>query len=297
MTDTVRISIRIYFFMAGRLCSFSALISFCNRVAQTELMRKIRCLDAELQIHLHIRPSFRRFNIEFTILSTIITVYFAGFFSFQMLRNQDDTYTIMYYACCYFADWYFSIYLVYMVYWVRILLDRSSHLVEAFETIFVATRISEHSLTVCMDLLKLVFSIRDNIQLAFGSILLIEIPLYALQIAVSLYAVIHYQIEMAWVTTTKPSATFYLSYCLLHWSQLVYVIGFYAKIGDIVVQLQRIVSRTRIEYGRRVSNYLDLFTLYLQHHAETKYVTANGFFPINYSTLNSVSKRVGWCSS
>lgn len=94
-------------------------------------------------------------------------------------------------------------------------------------------------MTAIMELLKLLFDVRESIQDAFGSMLFIIIFLDSIQIAVSLYAFIHnvarynifnenYKVHVTIITML------YLMWCLLYSMKLVYVIVFFSKIGEVV---------------------------------------------------------------
>lgn len=239
MTDTVRTSLRIVFFLQGRLYCFGVLLSACSRSAQQTLFDQMKILDSRLWSHLHIEPSFRRFNIEFVALTIVVTSYFCGYFFYLAMRSRSDVLIILYCFCCLFADHFFTIYLLYMVYWARVFLNRSEYVIEALRVLFMAEYVSKNSMTAIMELLKLLFDVRESIQDAFGSMLSVIIFLNSIQIAVTLYAFIH---NMARYNIFNENyniygtiiTMFYLIWCLLYSMRLAYVIVFFSKIGDVV---------------------------------------------------------------
>lgn len=229
--DIVYISEHLGWFAVGRIYSLGLILALCNRSAQQELLIRVAALDRRLQFELNVVPSFQQLNVEFIIYSVIITIYHFGNYLSEGIHNDDNLQSFIYYFCITVAANFFYIYALYTVYWARVFINRSEHIIEMFKVELSQIEISKQTLTTIMELIKLLFDVRESIQNAFGSTLCIIVVVNSFLIAISMYGLIdNFQRDDAsiyfWVN--------YLLWCLTIWLEFIYIIVFFSKIGDVV---------------------------------------------------------------
>lgn len=240
--DIVYITEHLAWFLIGRVYSLGLILSLCNRSAHRQLINRMATLDSRLEPELKIDLSFRRFNIEFIIYSVTITIYHLVEYVRQGIDNDDNMQSMIYYFCITIATIFFYIYALYTVYWARVFLNRSEHIMNAFRVTISQENISKRALTIIMELIKLLFDVRESMQNAFGSTLCIIIVVNTFQIAVSTYGLLdnflrHDGTVCFWLN--------YLWWSLTIWLEFTCVIVFFSRIGDVV---STTVSNTPISF-------------------------------------------------
>lgn len=189
-------------------------------------------MDSRLTSQLQVDLSFRQLNLEFVAYSVIMIIYHFGDYVSEGIHNEDNLQSLIYYFCVTIASNFFYIYALYTVYWARIFVNRAEHIMDAFRVTISQHHISKKTLTVVMELIKLLFDVRESIQNAFGSTLCIIIVVNSFLIAVSAYGLIdNFQRHddnpnYFWVN--------YLLWCFTIWLQFIYVVVFFNKIGEVV---------------------------------------------------------------
>lgn len=260
--DITYISDHLGWFLIGRIYSLGLIQSLCNRSAHRQLMHRVATLDRRLGPELKVDLSYRQLNIEFIIYSCTITIYHFGFYVIEGIFNEDNLQSMIYYFCNTVAINFFYIYALYTVYWARIFDNRSKHIMSAFRLALSQKYISKQTLTVIMELIKLLFDVRESIQNAFGSTLCIIIMVNSFQIAVSTYGLLDY------FGSTEATISFWMNFlwcAVTLWLELMYIIVFYNRIGDVVSKSKHKLSRLLINVS------IDFFSLNRWHICRKSY--------------------------
>lgn len=186
-------------------------------------------LDMHIKSQLRIDVSFRQMNIEFIIYGVGAAIYNFVYYLFDV--GEMGLESIIYYGCCTISAIYFYVYGIYTVYWARLFINRAEYIIDTLKTAASQKYISKQSLTIIMQLIKLLFDVRECIQDAFGSTLCIILVANSIFIAVPLFALIdHFE-------RNSGSTYFYSTYSL--WTlalcvKFIYIIVFFSRIGDVV---------------------------------------------------------------
>lgn len=219
----------ITWYFLGRFFSFGVLLTLCNRSAHRELIKRMAVLDIHVKSQLRIDVSFCRMNIEFIIFG--IGSFLYNFVYYAVDATEMDLNSVIYYGCCTMSAIYFFVYGVYTVYWARVFTNRAEYIIDALKTATSQKYISKQSLTIVMQLIKLLFDVRECIQDAFGSTLCIILVSNAIFIGVPLFALIdNYERD-------SGSTGFYANYSM--WtlalsSEFIFITVFFSQIGDVV---------------------------------------------------------------
>lgn len=229
--DICYITDHIVWFGMGRMFNFGVILSLNNRLSQRELMNRMALLDVRLASILKVEPKFLRLNIEFIIYSVASSLYNYGYFVAEGIRNEDSWESLAYYFCSSYSANFYYIYAMYIVYWARVFLNRSEHVIDALQVVTSQKYISKIALTTIMELIKLLFDVRDTIQNAFGSMLCIIIIENSFLIAFSMYTIIELFMQNE---ESLYMWTYQLLWVLYLWLELVYIAAFFSKIGDLV---------------------------------------------------------------
>lgn len=227
--DIIYISEHMGWFLVGRIFSLGLILSLCNRSSHQQLIDRMAALDIRLNAVLSVDLSFRQLNIEFIVYSVTSTVYFFSNYVKEGIYHEDNLQSFIYYFCVTIASNFFYIYALYTVYWARVFVNRAEHIINAFKTEISQPNISKQSLTVVMELIKLLFDVHESIQNAFGSTLCIIVVVNSFLIAVSTYGLID--------NFQRQSLYFWINYslwCFAIWIEFIYIIVFFDKIGDVV---------------------------------------------------------------
>lgn len=229
--DITYISEHMAWFLIGRVYSFGLILSLCNRSAHRQLMQRLAALDSRLEPELKVDLSYRRLNIEFFIYCAIIITYHFGNYVSEGIRNEDNLQSFIYYFCITIAVIFFYIYALYTVYWARVFVNRAEHIMDAFKVTTSQNHIWKQTLTIIMEMIKLLFDARESIQNAFGSTLCIIVVVNSFQVAVSMYGLIdnfqrHDGSIYFWFN--------YLWWSMTIWLEFTYIIVIFSKIGDVV---------------------------------------------------------------
>lgn len=223
-------------FAMGPCFSLGVILSMCSRSAQLKLQKRLATLDIKLKSHLRIEPSFRRLNIEFITGWILITAYFYGGL-FCFLYNRFDLNYItrhIYYSCSLFSGVYFYFYGLYTVYWARTYNNRSEYIFNALKTMTSQKFISESSLSIILELINLLFHVRESIQNAFGPILFMIVLVMTFESAESSFGVIH-------IYERHPESNFlydYLSWFLILCTEFVLIFVCFNKMGNVVSEFK-----------------------------------------------------------
>lgn len=224
----------------GACFGLSVIFSMCSRSAQLELQKRMNALDIMLTSVLRVEPSFCRLNIEFILCCIVIAIYYYGdyfFYLFAYAKLTELSHIIyqIYYGGVIYAETFFYVYGFYATYWARAYLQRSEYIIEALKTALSQKFISKPSLSIILEMIKLLFDVRESIQDAFGSILFMIILVMTFEAAESSFATIH-------VCEREPEniATWldYLVWFLLLWSELVYIFVSFNRIGEVVSEVK-----------------------------------------------------------
>lgn len=220
-------------FVVGTFFCFCIIISLCNRSAQLQLLSRMAALDIKIKSHLRIEPSFRRLNIEFILFCVLVTVYNYGAFVFHVYSKFDLNHVTqqIYYFCSTLSEIYFYSYGFYTVYWARAYTYRSGYIIDALKAAMSQRSISKPSLSIILELIKLLFDVRESIQDAFGSILFMIVSVITFESAESSFGVVH-------IYERHPDRIYlwldYIVWFLFLWSQLTFIFASFNKIGDVV---------------------------------------------------------------
>lgn len=224
----------------GVCFGLSVIFSMCSRSAQLELQKRMTTLDVKLASLLRVETSFCRLNIEFILFCIVIAIFYYGDFLFYLFAYAKLTelkhiiYQI-YYGGVIHAETFFYVYGFYATYWARAYIKRSEYIVDALRTAMSQKFISKPSLSIILEMIKLLFDIRESIQDAFGSILFMVILVMTFEAAESSFATIH-------ICEREPEniATWmdYLVWFLLLCSELVYIFVSFNQIGEVVSKVE-----------------------------------------------------------
>lgn len=229
--DMIYFTRQTTWFLLGRLFTFGVILSVCSRSAQQQLIERMAILDSRVRSHLRVDLSFCRLNIEFVVYSAAFIIYNTSDCFYEIVRFPESPSSIIYYFCCLIASNFFYIYALYAVFWARVFLNRSRHIVMALKVAVSQRYISKEALTIIMELIKLLFDVRESIQYSFGGILCTIIVSNSFLIAVSMFLICN-DYERAGV-----SFDFCFNYplwALALWLQIIYVVVFFGDIGEIV---------------------------------------------------------------
>lgn len=229
--DIFYIAYHLVWFIMGRLFTLSAIISLWNRSSQRELMSQIAALDARITSNLRIELTFHKLNIEFITYSIASTVYEFGYFAVEGVRNKDNWASLTYFFCCTYAVNFHFIYALYMVYWARVFLNRSDHVIDALEAATSQKHVSKSALTIIMESVKLLFDVHETIQNTFGSMLCIIVMQNSFLIAASMYRVIEIIEQNEESVYTLANQLVWFS---ILWMELIYIVVFFSRIGNVV---------------------------------------------------------------
>lgn len=243
--DTVYIVEQMTWFFMGHAYSIAVILSLCSRAAQQELIKQMTVLDIRLESQLKVDLSFRRLNIEFSVLSYGSSLYLLVYYVYKSIYKKLNLQSLVYSFCVSFAANFFYIYAFYTVYWARIFINRAGHIMDAFMVAISQKHISNRTLTIIMELITLLFDVRESIQNAFGSMLCIIILVNTILIAEGMFGLIHN------FERNKDCIFFWLEYLwwsLTLWSEFIYVIVFFSRIGDVVSSTTQ-STKVRFEKG------------------------------------------------
>lgn len=231
--DTIFILSVILNLAMGPCFGLGIIFSLCSRSAQLKLQNRMSALDIKIKSHLRVEPSFRRLNIEFVTCCVLTAAYFYGDFSyFVYIRfNQEHFVWRIHVFCGTFSAVYFYLYGFYTTYWARVYINRSKCIIDALETATSQKFISKPSLSIILELINLLFDVRESIQDAFGPILFMIIFAITIGSAESSSTMIH-------VLERQPERKYYyLDYgfwFLVLWSELTFIFVSFNKIGNVV---------------------------------------------------------------
>lgn len=233
-------------FAMGPCFCFGIILSLCSRAAQLKLQKQLMALDVKLKSHLRIEPSFSRLNFEFCICCVLVAIYNYGNHIYYTHRKFDLNHAVeqIYYSCSILSEIYFYCYGFFTIYWARMYINRSEYIIDALKTMTSQKCISKRSLSLILELINLLFEVRESIQNAFGTILFLVILVMTLESAESSFGVLHsYE--------RKPHRTYmwldYLFWFLVLWSELTFIFMFFEKIGEVVsgfVSLGKLIQKT-----------------------------------------------------
>lgn len=229
--DTLYFVEHITWFLMGQCFSIAIILSLCSRSAQQKLIKRVIALDARLESQLKINLSFRRLNIEFIVVSACTTFYMFTYYLVESICNKSNASSLIYNFSITLAADFFCIFSFYTVYWARVFVNRSKHIMDTLKVTISQRHISKQTLTIVMELIKLLFDVRESIQNAFGSMLGIIIIVNSFLIAHGMFGLIHnFERNIKHVYFWLD----YLGWSSILWSQLIYVIVCFSKIGDVV---------------------------------------------------------------
>lgn len=228
--DTVYFMRHMTWFLQGCLFSFGVIISWSNLSAQELLIERMAALDTRIKSHLKVDLSFRRLNIEFVAYSIAFTIYIFGDYSYDVLyASSNSTHSKIYYFCCCIGTNFFYIYALYAVFWARVFLNRSQHIIEALKVATSQRYISKDALTIIMQLIKLLFDVRESIQSAFGSMLCVVIGQNSILIAISMFLTYNdFDVIFTYNGVNTPL------WALGLWLEIIYIVVYFDESGDVV---------------------------------------------------------------
>lgn len=224
-------------FAMGPCFSLGIIFSLCSRSAQLKLQKRLASLDIKLKSHLRVEPSFHRLNIEFITCCVFIIASFYGSL-FHFIYGRFDLHIItrhIYYSCSLSSGVYFYLYGLYTVYWARTYTNRSEYIIDALKTMTSQKFISESSLSMILELINLLFHVRESIQNAFGPILFMIVLVMTFESAESSFGVIH-------IYETQPGCNHflgdYLFWFLVLSSEFVFIFVSFNKMGNVVSEFK-----------------------------------------------------------
>lgn len=335
-SNVIGLALMLTWFFLGRAFTIGVYLTLWNQTEHQQLIDQVAAFDDRLKFHFGTILSFRRLNIEFIVYAVAITAYHLKYFTDPGIYSRDNLFNVVFYFCCTIADYFFSMYAIYMVYWARVFLDRSAQVIEALRAVTTTKYICKNSMRVVLELLKLVFDVHASIQNSFGSMLFIIIAMYSFIMAVVIFVTMKKLFECV---DCLDLLVIYFSWALPLCLKFGGIIVFFSRIGDVVSYMMRRVNTyifrlkftpisfltgdkntencdanvywrgqanlrmreyTTIHHTRFLPKWIvfqfeyfnfqfDMFNLKLQHMEKSKYITANDFFPINYSMLFNVS--------
>lgn len=229
--DTVYFSRMMTWWLLARSFSFGVIISLCSRTAQRQLIERMAALDARVKSQLKVDLSFRKLNVDFLACAIAFTIYDYGFYVFDAIYNAREMATLIYHICVTIGANFFHIYALYTVYWARAFVHRAEHIIDALKVAISQRYISKNSLTIIMELIKLLFDLRESIQNAFGPMLCMIVMGNSFLIAISMFLLFHY------FERSGESVEFWTRYslwALFLWLELFYIVVHFSRIGDVV---------------------------------------------------------------
>lgn len=184
-------SILITWVMLARSFSIGVILSLLNRNNQIELFYKLLRFDRSVMVKLNRSISFHEPVRTFiwTCISTAIYNYLI--YVFLAIYFNDNVCTVIFYLCCTHSDVYFSIYLLYVVFWGKLYVKRFNVVNDALHSLLLRRRILHKALENVLELYTELWEIRRLIETTFGSILFYTIFYHSLTIAVAVYALIN----------------------------------------------------------------------------------------------------------
>lgn len=222
------LALMLAWFFVGRAFTIGIFLSLWNQFEHRQLIERATAFDMRMQFHLGVVPSYHRLNFEFIALLVAATIYHFKYFFNADIYRFDNLGTLVFYICCTLADYFFTIYAMYTVYWARVFVSRSDHVIETLRVLSMCKYISKNSLTVVMELLKLIFDVHASIQNTFGSMLFIIIVLHSFIIAIVVFATIQQ------LATRVDRSIHYIFWVLPLCLKFVSIIVFFDRIGDVV---------------------------------------------------------------
>lgn len=232
-------------FALGPFFGLGLILSLCSRSDQLQLLQRMTALDLKLKSHLRVEPSFRRCNIEFIFCCAIIAIYNYGDYFHYGKLTLDEIATFSYYFCYIHSSVYFYFYGFYIVYWTRAYIQRSEYIIDALKVMISQKFISKSSLSIVLELIRLLFDVRESIQDAFGSMLFAVICVLSYELAEAIFGVIH----MCERESDLNSVWFdYLIWATTLWFEFTCIFVFLTRTGDVVSKsIQAIVQLTANE--------------------------------------------------
>lgn len=183
-------------------------------------------------MQLRVKPSFRQLNIEFIYCFAIIVLYHYGdYLYFYGNLDLEQMPLQIYKICSRHSTVYFYLYGLFAVYWARAYIKRSEYIIDALRAVTSQKFISKSSLSIILELIKLLFDVRESIQESFGPMLFMIISLISLQSAESIFGVIH--------KYERDPAGYYNWLAYLMWLvtlsiEFACIFAFFTKIGGVV---------------------------------------------------------------
>lgn len=258
--------------LIGCLFTVGVLLSIFNRSAQMQLFYEVNKFDVELRVKLKIVMSYRRLNFIFTVIVFQLVFFHLSFYIYLGIYYEDKVLQWLFYLCCTISDTYFSVYSVYIIYWGKVFVQQSNHLIDGLEVLTMMSFISTETFQDILELIKISCVVRDCISEAFGSMLFLLITLYSLTIAISVYVVIH--------TIGSPNESIldvaiYMLWTIPLWIKLCSIVVVFNQFGVLVSpwrlldfnyyyfqqlcilqvnKIQKIVSGTHIENDKKITN-------------------------------------------
>lgn len=230
--DIIYITEHLAWFVIGRMYSLGLVLSLCNRSAHQQLLNRVAALDIRLDSELRVNLSYFQLNVEFALYCAISTIYHFGDYVSEGIHNEDNLQSLIYYFGVTIAANFFYIYALYTVYWARVFVNRADLIMDAFKVTLSQRHVSKRTLAIIMELIKLLFDVRESIQNAFGSTLCIILVMNTFLVAVSTYGLIdnfdRYDQNYFYFWAN------YLLWCLTIWIQFIYIVVCFNKIGDVV---------------------------------------------------------------
>lgn len=278
-------------FALGPFFGIGLILSLCSRSDQLQLLKRMTALDLKLKSHLGVEPSFRRCNIEFIICCAIIAIYNYGDYFHYGNLNLDEIATFSYYFCYVHSSVYFYFYGFYIVYWTRAYIQRSEYIIDALRVMTSQKFISKSSLSIVLELIKLLFDVRESIEDAFGSMLFAIIFVLTYELSEVIFGVIHmYERE-----SELSSVWFdYMIWGVTLLAEFTCIFVFLTRTGDVVSKnIQAIVQLT----ASKAVNYLILIVakqnheqfLLLQPYSKCKSCSRTEFVDYVFSYKNSTA--------
>lgn len=229
--DTVFFTKMMTWVLIGRSLSFGIILSLCSRSAQRQLLERMAALDARVRSQLMVDLSFRQLNTEFVACGIAFIIYDYGFYIFDAFYHARELASLIYQLCVTIGANFFHIYALYTVYWARAFANRAEHIIDALKVAISQRYISKNSLTIIMELIKLLFDVRESIQSAFGPTLCMIVMGNSFLIAISMFLLFHY------FERSGESIEFWTRYSLwtlFLWLELFYIVVHFSRIGDVV---------------------------------------------------------------
>lgn len=225
--DTFYIVQQLFRFIVGFCFGFGLILALCSRSAQLQLLERLNTLDLKLQSELRVQPSFCPLNIEFISCCVIAAIYHYGEYVYS--EKIGFAPSQIYNICCRHSSVYFTFYGFYTVYWARVYINRSEYVIDALKAMISQNFIAKTTLSIILELIKLLFDVRESIQDAFGSMLFMIILTQIYQLVKSIFSVVH-KYERAGFYDWADYLIWLASLLFV----ISYVIVFFTKIGNVV---------------------------------------------------------------